>query len=208
MEELGIPDNRLVHVADVTGKDNGAGFSVFRNGQLHAGRAQQVARVDALHLHTLAQIHLLAVFAGGDEFLHPQGILHGVKRLHHRPAGPEVLAVFILRVGLLDMGRVLEHDVHKLGGEAGGENAALEALLYQQGNAAGVVDVGVGHQDIVNIACMEGQAAVIHLVPALLQAAVDEDLLAVYLQAMAAAGNALVSAEKMQFHSGRSFLVG
>jgi len=55
---------------------------------------------------------------------------------------------------------------------------------------------------------MEGQAAVIHLVPALLQAAVDEDLLAVYLQAMAAAGNALVSAEKMQFHSRRSFLVG
>ena len=167
-----------------------------------------MARVDALHLHPLAQVHLLAVFAGGDELLHPQGILHGVKRLHHRPAGPEVLAVFILRVGLLDMGRVLEHDVHKLGGEAGGENAALESLLYQQGNPAGVVDVGVGHQDIVNIACMEGQTAVIHLVPALLQAAVDEDLLAVYLQAMAAAGNALVSAEKMQFHSGRSFLVG
>jgi len=53
---------------------------------------------------------------------------------------------------------------------------------------------------------MEGQAAVIHLVPALLQAAVDEDPLAVYLQAMAAAGNALVSAEKTQLHGVRPFL--
>ena len=139
-----------------------------------------MARVDALHLHALAQVHLFAVFAGGDEFLHPQGVLHGVKGLHHRPAGPEVLAVFVLRVRLLDVGRVLEHNVQQLGGEPGGEDAPLEPLLYQHGDAAGVVDVGVGHQDIINIAGMKRQAGVIHLVPALLQAAVDEDLLAVH----------------------------
>ncbi len=65
--------------------------------------------------------------------------------------------------------------------------------------------MGVGHQHRVDIAGMEGQAAVIHLVPALLQAAVDQYPLAVDLQAVAAAGNAPVGAKKTQFHGVNSF---
>ena len=44
------------------------------------------------------------------------------------------------------------------------------------------------------------------LVPALLKTAVDEDLFAVDLQTVAAAGDALVSAEKTQLHGVRPFL--
>ena len=49
-------------------------------------------------------------------------------------------------------------------------------------------------------------AAVVALVLALLQAAVDEDLPAVDFQTVAAAGDALVSAEKTQLHGVRPFL--
>lgn len=59
--------------------------------------------------------------------------------------------------------------------------------------------MGVGDEHIVDAARGKGQGAVVHLVPALLQAAVDEDALAAYLQTMAAAGDALVSAEKLSF---------
>ena len=206
MEELRVADDGLIHVANVAGEDDGAHLAALGDRQLHAGGAKQMAGINALHADALAQIHLFAVFAGGEKFLHPQSVLHGVQRLHHRPAGAEVLAVLVFGVGLLNVRRVLQHDVHELGGEAGGEDAPLKALLYKHGNAAGVVDVGVGHQHIVDLACVEGQAAVVHLVPSLLQAAVDEDLFAVCLQTVAAAGDALVSAEKAQFHSGSSFL--
>lgn len=54
--------------------------------------------------------------------------------------------------------------------------------------------MGVGHQHHINAAGVKGQRGVVDLVPALLQAAVHQDMLAVDLQTMAAAGNAPVSA--------------
>ena len=100
------------------------------------------------------------------------------------------------------MGGVQQHDVHEVGRHTGGEDAALEALLHQHGHPAGVVDMGVGNQHKVNAAGMEGQRTVIHLVPSLLQAAVDQDIFAVDLQTVTAAGHALVSAVKAQLHNG------
>ena len=65
--------------------------------------------------------------------------------------------------------------------------------------------MGVGHQHRVDAAGMEGQRGVVNLVPSLLQATVDENMLSVYLQTMAAAGDALVSAEKAQLHGVHPF---
>ena len=100
------------------------------------------------------------------------------------------------------MGGVQQHDVHEVCCQAGRQDAALKALLHQHGDAAGVVDMSVGHQHIINAAGMEGQCAVIHLVSALLQTAVDKNFLSVDLQTVTAAGHALVSAVKAQLHNG------
>ena len=77
-----------------------------------------------------------------------------------------------------------------------GEDAALKALLDQQRDTAGMIDMGVSHQHIVDLARMEGQAGVIDLVPALLQAAVDEDLFAPHLQAVTASSDRVSRAEE------------
>ena len=100
------------------------------------------------------------------------------------------------------MGGVQQHDLQQLGGEAGGEDAALEALLNEHGNPAGVVDVGVGDQDVVDGVGGKGEFAVGNLVPALLEAAVDEDAGVVDLQTVAASGDALVRAVKAELHNG------
>ena len=65
--------------------------------------SQQVAGIDELRRHALHHRNVLAVFAGLDKLPHPQGIGHGVDRLHLRPSGALVLAVLVLRVLLLDM---------------------------------------------------------------------------------------------------------
>ena len=83
-----------------------------------------------------------------------------------------------------------------------GEDAALKALLHQHGDPAGMVDMGVGDEHEVDAAGMEGQGFVVYLVPSLLQAAVDQDVFAVDLQTVTAAGHALVSAVKAQLHNG------
>lgn len=98
------------------------------------------------------------------------------------------------------MGGIQQHDLQQLGGEAGGEDAALEALLDEHGNAAGMVDMGVGHQHVVDGIGGKGKFGVGYLVPPLLQSAVDEDAFTIDLQAVAAACHALVRAEKAELH--------
>lgn len=55
------------------------------------------------------------------------------------------------------------------------------------------------HQHHINLACRKGKLSVGDLVSPLLQSAVYQDALAVYLQAVAAAGDALIGAVKQSF---------
>ena len=56
--------------------------------------------------------------------------------------------------------------------------------------------MGVGDQTIVDVAGSKVQSILVVLIPALLKAAVDEDLLSVDLQAVTAAGHGMGCAEK------------
>ena len=197
----GVPDDGLVHVADIAGEDQPLGDAALGGVHQDGGAAEKMPGVDELHGDALAEGHLLAVLAGGHVLPDLGRVLDGVEGLHMGGAGAGGLAVFPLGVRLLDVGGVQEHDVHEVRRQAGGEDLAVEALLDEHGHPAGVVDVGVGDEDIVNAPRREGELRVADLVPALLQSAVHQDLLAVDLQAVAAAGDALVGAEKAQFHT-------
>lgn len=65
--------------------------------------------------------------------------------------------------------------------------------------------LGVGHQHVVDGARRKGELPVGNLVPALLQTAVHQDPLPSDFQAMAAAGDTLVSTEKAKLHGRSSF---
>ena len=111
----------------------------------------------------------------------------------------------VLRVLLLDMGGVLQHDVQQVGGHPGGDDLALKAVFDQHGDAPGVVDMGMGHQHRVDAAGVERQGRVVDLVTPLLKAAVHKYILAVDLHTVAAAGNAPIRAVKTKLHGKVSF---
>jgi len=77
----------------------------------------------------------------------------------------------------------------------------VKAVFHQQRDAAGVVDVRVGDEQNVDAAGGKGEITVVELIAPLLQAAVNEDLLAVDLQTVAGACHAAVSSVKVQFHA-------
>ena len=200
-----IPDDGLVDVAQVAGEHQSLRHAALRRVHDDAGRAQQMAGVHEFQRHALAQGYLFTVFAGGHELPDPGGVLDGVKRLHTGRAGALALAVLPLGVLLLDMGGVQQHDVQQVRRQAGGDDAALESLLDEHRDAAGVVDMGVGHQHIVDAVCRKGELGVGGLVPALLQSAVHQNALTVHFQAVTAAGHALIGAEKAELHKSSSF---
>ena len=157
-------------------------------------------RVPEADLHPLAQVHHLAVL-GGDHLLHGGlRVGHGVQGLHLGPAGTPTLLVLPLGVALLDEGGVPQHNGQQLSRQAGGVNFSPKPLLHQQGDAPRVVDVGVGDDDIVNVAGGKVQGVAVVLVPALLQSAVDEDLFAAHFQTVTAAGDRVGRAEECQLH--------
>ena len=159
-----------------------------------------MARVSKGGGDALADANLLVVLAGMDVGHGAHGVLHGVDGLHEGAACALVAPVVILRIGHLDVGAVHQHNIQEPGGEAGGPDPAVKALLNQHGNATGVVDMGVGNQDVVDGIGGEGQLMVVDFVPPLLQAAIDQDSLPVDLEAVTAASNALVRTIKVQFH--------
>ena len=63
-----------------------------------------------------------------------------------------------------------------------------------------MVDVGVGDKNIVDGVGGKGQLTIVDLIPTLLQAAVDQDPLAVYLQTVTTACDALIRAKETQLH--------
>ena len=159
-----------------------------------------MAGVAEADLYTLAQLEDLSVLLGIEELEGLLRVCQGVEGLYLLPAGPLSLLVLPLGIALLNMSGVSEHDGQQLGGEPGGIDGPGKALLDQQRNAAGVVDMGVGDQNIVDVAGGKIQGVVIVLVPALLETAVDQDLPAVDFQTVAAAGDRVGRAKKRKLH--------
>ena len=200
----GVPDNGLGLVAQVAGKDDFSGHPVLGGPELQNGGAQQVARVVKADLYPLAQVKAPAVL---HRLQHVDGLLgvhQGIQRFHRGQAGTLALLVVPLGVPLLDVGGVPQHHRHELRGETGGEDAAVKALLHQQGQPAGVVNVGMGDQNVVDVIGGKIQGVVVVLILALLQPTVNEDFLAVDLQAVTAACYRMGGAEKCQFHGAAS----
>ena len=114
-----------------------------------------MARVHKTDLDAVGYVQLPAVFTGDDVaqgFFH---VLQGVQRLHGGTARPLPLLIFVGGIVLLNLGGVPQHDGQQLGGEPGAVDIAREALLHQQGQAARVVDVGVGDHHVVDVAGYE-----------------------------------------------------
>ena len=75
----------------------------------------------------------------------------------------------------------------------------VKPLLHQQGDAAGVVDVGVGDHHGVDVPGGKVQLLVVLLVPALLQAAVHQNLLSPHSTQWQLPVTALAAPKKVSF---------
>lgn len=201
---LGVADDGLIDVAQIAGEDQLAAGAVLGQPQLHGGGAEEMPRVVEAGGDILVKADLPPVFAGDDVLERRLGVGQGVEGLHGGLARTAALLVFPAGVRLLNVGRIAQHDAHQLAGQTGAVDVAPEALLDQEGNAPGVVDVGVGDNHVVDEAGDEIELGVVPFVSALLQAAVDENFAPAAGDAVAAAGDGLGRAVKCQFHSGTS----
>jgi len=113
------------------------------------------------------------------------------------PAGP-------FGLHLLDMGTVLQHDAEQVAGGRRAENLPGKPGLDQPGQQAGMVDVGVGQQDEIQLFRLVD--ARIEVAPfdgfiALMHAAVDGKAYGSGVDHVAGTGDGAGRAEKLDFHA-------
>ncbi len=151
---LWIADDRLIPAADVAREDEPVrGRAV--EGQIDRRAAEDVSGVAVGDGDVLGDPEGATVRMCFDQLLHPGGIGPGVE-WRRRRSGP----TFFLQpaeVGLLDVGRVGEHDGAEVAGRRGGVDRTIELSRREEGEPPGVIDVGMGEHDGLDLPRIEGK---------------------------------------------------
>ncbi len=128
-------------------------------------------------------------------------VVLGIERQRRLVLG-EAVAVGELGVLLLQIAAVGQQDLAQIGGGLGRDHLALEAVLDQQRQIAGMIEMGMGQEHGVEARRMRPAArpvAQAQLLVALEQAAIDQKPLAVDLEKIFGAGDGADGAEKGEF---------
>ncbi len=200
-----VVDDELVGPPQVAGKHQPGGRAVFRHLYFKERGTQDVPGVLVGNADARRGLERGVVFHGAQLAHGLHGVCHGVQRLHRlAPAEAALLAGFPLRFHFLDVGGILQHDVHQVARGRGAVDVALEAFARHARQKAGVVDVGVGDEkegDVAGAVDVRILVALVDFGVALVHAAVDREAGAVGLKHVARAGNGLRGPQKLYVHA-------
>ena len=140
----------------------------------------------------IPQIHRLLIGDRRKVFQCRKDICLCVERRDRFLAAPCILAVQHLRVALLDMRRVRQHDAHEVTSGACGVNVTRKALAHETRNPPTVIDVRVGQKDRIDLSGVEREWLIVHLAQstrALIHTAVHQILMIARMNQKARARN-------------------
>ena len=198
-----IPDDELRRTADVAGEDDTVGLAVLRDHELDHRRAEDMARIAEGRRDPLSGGKGLVVIHGREQRKGGPGVLFGIKRCGALFPFSEAFAAPPLRLDLLNVGAVQEHDLKEITGRPRHVHLSVKPLLHQPREESGMVHVGVRHQDeldfprIVNV---DIPVAPFDLVVALVHPAVDGETPSRRFDDETGAGHRPCRTEKFDLH--------
>ena len=111
------------------------------------------------------------------------------------------LAVFPFRLLHLNVGAVSEHDTAQIRRGLRGKNLPPKAPCRQSGNHAGMVDMRMGQQHIINQRFLNRQLAVLEYIQPLLHAVIHQNVFPARIQIMTAPRHLMGCSYKNKLHS-------
>ncbi len=144
--------------AQVTGKNEPAGPTVFAIVELDDRRAENVARVDVSHGHARHHFRGLLVGNALEPLDHPLDVVQVEERLGSLDLG--VFEMGVAHFFTLDSRTVAQHDVGDIARRRRREDRSCIASPDQAGETADVVVMGVRHNNRVERARVERKLAV------------------------------------------------
>ena len=113
-----------------------------------------------------------------------------------------MMAVYEIGVAFEDVGGIAQHGVAEIDGRGSSVDGAAKAILDEQGNASGVIDVGMGEDHRFDGSGIDGKIPVEVFglfAPALEHAAIEQVLFAIHFEVVHGAGHSAGRAVKCEF---------
>ena len=199
-----VADNQRLGAADVAGKDHAGGLAVFFGFQPQGAGTQNVPGVVIGYADARRGLKAFVIVHGVKEGGRLAGVLHAIKSgrgIFQTPA--LVLLGFPQGFHFLDVGAVLQHDFQQIAGGLGAVDGFAETVFGQQGQQAGMIHMGVGDQNKINVFGLVGlniAVAPVNGLVALVHAAVHAETPAACLNHITGAGDCLGRSQKLYFH--------
>ena len=159
---LRVAQDRLMRLSKIARKDQFGLLHPLTHHDLENRRTEDMPRITECH-SDIPQIHRLLIGYRRKVFQCRKDICLCVERRDRFLAAPCILAVQHLRVALLDMRRVRQHDAHEVTGGTRGVDVAHEALTHETRNPPAVIDVRVGQKNRVDLSRVEREWLIVHL---------------------------------------------
>ena len=188
---------RLHLISDVTGKYDLLLRISLLQPQLDTRRSQKMAYVSKAEADPVTHREYLVIGIFHEQFDRFYGILHSIDRLISLSVDLSLcLLVAPLRLHLLDVRRILEHDIAETGRRSGRNDLPPESVAIQFGKHSGVVNMRVRQKDKVYFRRGNRHIRVLKPVDPLFHAAVDQEFLLADLQIVTASRHLVISAQK------------
>ena len=146
-----IPDQRLIQIADIPGKDEFFLNRSFLKPQLYACRTKQMAGIHEPCRDALRQRKDRIVMLRNQLADQADGILHGIGRNKSFFSCPSALPVAPLGLKLLNVRTVTKHNVTEIRRGVRGVNRSPEAMRIQSGKIPRMINMRVGQKNEIQL---------------------------------------------------------
>ena len=198
---LGIPQNRLSVISQVTGEHDLLLHVVLFQPDLNTCRAQQMPHIRKPDPHLITDLNLCIIMAGDDPLDHPFRIFHGIERLRRLLVTASLrFSALPLSLHHLDMGTVTEHNAAQIRSCVCGIHLPPEASRIQKWQQPGMIHVGMGQEHIIDPCLRNGQRYILKGIHPLLHTVIHQNMFLSHRKIVTAAGHFVVRPNKYQFH--------
>ncbi len=132
---------------------------------------------------------------------HARCIIQIIDRNDLRLSGAAPLTVLLLRLALLNVRAVTQHDIRQILRRVRADDLPVEAEFVRVRDHSCVVNVCVCQQDVVDVRIFHRKRCVLVDVLTLLHTAVHQDRLSASFQKMLGAGDLVIRSYKCKFHN-------
>ena len=202
-----IPDQRLINISDIAGKNDLFCFVLFRHPDFNTAGAKKMSCIHKSYFDSLCRFDDLIIWASDEVPEHTHGIFHSVCRNKFRFSFSPPLSVSPLSLEHLDMCAVTKHDIAEITSCLCRIDRPLIAFCIQGRKISGMIHVCMCQKHKIQITRSHRKLLIFIIIRSLLHSIIHQKLPSCRFQIITASSHLMRSTDKCYLHAQAPFSV-